>query len=151
VAYVAPEGEFNRDTNYITTRITADGRDGYPVEPDRYRLIAPDYPGFGHSAAPAPSAFSYTFDHIADVMVRFTEELGHVDGFYQDEAEGEGDDAGETLGCFLAAKGDAFEALQLAEGLLDARTFLIQELGEERWPVLGVGAGRNDGADRTLA
>ena len=26
-------GEFNRDTNYITTRITADGRDGYPVEP----------------------------------------------------------------------------------------------------------------------
>ena len=32
-------GEFNRDTNYITTRITADGRDGYPVEPGRYRLI----------------------------------------------------------------------------------------------------------------
>jgi glutathionyl-hydroquinone reductase len=38
-AYVAGGGEFNRDTNYITTRITADGRDGYPVEPDRYRLI----------------------------------------------------------------------------------------------------------------
>ncbi|ORW70933.1 glutathione S-transferase family protein [Mycolicibacter senuensis] len=36
--YVA-EGEFNRDTDYITTRITADGRDGYPVEPGRYRLI----------------------------------------------------------------------------------------------------------------
>ena len=32
-------GEFDRDTNYITDRITADGRDGYPVEPDRYRLI----------------------------------------------------------------------------------------------------------------
>jgi putative glutathione S-transferase len=32
-------GEFNRDTEYITTRITADGRDGYPVEPGRYRLI----------------------------------------------------------------------------------------------------------------
>jgi putative glutathione S-transferase len=31
-------GEFNRDQNYITTRITADGRDGYPVEPGRYRL-----------------------------------------------------------------------------------------------------------------
>ena len=39
MAYVAGGGEFNRDTNYITTRITADGRDGYPVEPDRYRLI----------------------------------------------------------------------------------------------------------------
>ncbi|WP_054811822.1 glutathione S-transferase family protein [Nocardia arizonensis] len=33
-------GEFKRDTNYISTRITADGRDGYPVEAGRYRLIA---------------------------------------------------------------------------------------------------------------
>jgi glutathionyl-hydroquinone reductase len=33
------ESEFNRDTNYIETRITADGRDGYPVEPGRYRLV----------------------------------------------------------------------------------------------------------------
>ena len=39
MAYVASGGEFNRDTNYITTRITADGGDGYPVEPDRYRLV----------------------------------------------------------------------------------------------------------------
>src|SRR5215813_2923766 len=39
MAYVAGGGEFNRDTNYIGTRITADGRDGYPVEPDRYRLV----------------------------------------------------------------------------------------------------------------
>ena len=38
-AYVAGGGEFERDTNYITTRITADGSDGYPVEPGRYRLI----------------------------------------------------------------------------------------------------------------
>ena len=38
-SYVAPGGEFARDTNYITTRITADGSDGYPVEPGRYRLI----------------------------------------------------------------------------------------------------------------
>ncbi|GLZ01673.1 glutathione S-transferase C-terminal domain-containing protein [Actinoplanes sp. NBRC 103695] len=34
------QGEFKRDMNYISTRITADGRDGYPVEPGRYRLIA---------------------------------------------------------------------------------------------------------------
>lgn len=39
MAYVAKEGEFNRDTQYIDTRITADGRDGYPVEAGRYRLI----------------------------------------------------------------------------------------------------------------
>ena len=38
--YVKPGEEFKRDTNYIPTRITADGRDGYPVEPGRYRLIA---------------------------------------------------------------------------------------------------------------
>jgi putative glutathione S-transferase len=34
----ATAGEFKRDQNYIATRITADGRDGYPVEPGRYRL-----------------------------------------------------------------------------------------------------------------
>jgi glutathionyl-hydroquinone reductase len=32
-------GEFSRDMHYITTRITADGRDGYPVEAGRYRLV----------------------------------------------------------------------------------------------------------------
>ncbi len=37
--YVEPGKEFTRDTDYITTRITADGRDGYPVEPGRYRLV----------------------------------------------------------------------------------------------------------------
>ena len=34
-----PSGEYNRDQRYIPTRITEDGRDGYPVEPGRYRLI----------------------------------------------------------------------------------------------------------------
>jgi putative glutathione S-transferase len=32
-------GEFSRDQNYIATRITEDGRDGYPVESGRYRLV----------------------------------------------------------------------------------------------------------------
>ncbi|HEY7101106.1 MAG TPA: glutathione S-transferase family protein, partial [Mycobacteriales bacterium] len=35
----AAQGQFTRDSRYITTRITADGRDGYPVEPGRYRLV----------------------------------------------------------------------------------------------------------------
>ena len=39
MTYANPTGEFRRDQNYISTRITADGRDGYPVEPGRYRLI----------------------------------------------------------------------------------------------------------------
>jgi pimeloyl-ACP methyl ester carboxylesterase len=43
---------------------------------DRYRLIAPDYPGFGHSDWPDPKEFAYTFDHIAELMNRFTETLG---------------------------------------------------------------------------
>ena len=37
--YVIPGGEFTRDSNYIQTRITTDGRDGHPVEPGRYRLV----------------------------------------------------------------------------------------------------------------
>ncbi|MCU1499436.1 MAG: hypothetical protein JWM47_3389 [Acidimicrobiales bacterium] len=32
-------GAFVRDTEYIGDRITADGRDGWPVEPGRYRLV----------------------------------------------------------------------------------------------------------------
>jgi pimeloyl-ACP methyl ester carboxylesterase len=43
---------------------------------DRWRLIAPDYPGFGHSSAPAPTDFAYTFDHLAEVMNRFVDALG---------------------------------------------------------------------------
>jgi len=37
--YVNPSGAFKRDQQYLDTRITADGRDGFPVEPGRYRLI----------------------------------------------------------------------------------------------------------------
>ncbi len=42
----------------------------------RYRLIAPDYPGFGHSDAPRPREFSYTFDRLAAVIDRFTQQIG---------------------------------------------------------------------------
>ena len=36
---MAKSGEFVRDTTYLDGRITADGRDGWPVEPGRYRLV----------------------------------------------------------------------------------------------------------------
>ena len=42
---------------------------------DRYHLIAPDYPGFGHSDWPDPKKFAYTFDHFARIMDHFTETL----------------------------------------------------------------------------
>src|SRR5689334_21562483 len=43
---------------------------------DRFHLIAPDYPGFGHSDWPDPRQFAYTFDHLAAIVNRFTETLG---------------------------------------------------------------------------
>jgi len=43
---------------------------------DRYHLVAPDYPGFGHSDWPDPKKFAYTFDHYAEIMNHFTETLG---------------------------------------------------------------------------
>jgi pimeloyl-ACP methyl ester carboxylesterase len=43
---------------------------------NNYHLVAPDYPGFGHSDWPDPKQFDYTFDHIAQVMDGFTQALG---------------------------------------------------------------------------
>ena len=43
---------------------------------DRFRVIAPDYPGFGYSAAPSTKDYAYTFDHLADVIAKFTDRLG---------------------------------------------------------------------------
>lgn len=46
-----------------------------PMLAERYRVIAPDYPGFGHSDAPSPDTFAYTFDHIASVMDAFMDAM----------------------------------------------------------------------------
>jgi hypothetical protein len=35
---------------------------------DHYHLVAPDYPGFGHSDWPEPNKFAYRFDHIAETI-----------------------------------------------------------------------------------
>ncbi len=43
---------------------------------DRYHLVAPDYPGFGHSDWPDPKEFVYTFDRLAGIMNHFTEAQG---------------------------------------------------------------------------
>src|SRR6267142_5070827 len=43
---------------------------------DRFHLVAPDYPGLGHSGWPDPKKFAYTFDHYAEIMNHFTETLG---------------------------------------------------------------------------
>jgi pimeloyl-ACP methyl ester carboxylesterase len=51
-------------------------RDLIPRLRDQFHVIAPDYPGFGHSAAPSGVDFEYTFEHLADVMATFTDRLG---------------------------------------------------------------------------
>jgi pimeloyl-ACP methyl ester carboxylesterase len=53
---------------------------------DNYHLVAPDYPGYGHSDWPDPKQFDYTFDHIASVMDGFTQALGlsHYTLYMQD-------------------------------------------------------------------
>ena len=43
-------------------------RDLIPALADRYHVIAPDYPGFGESAAPDHTKFAYTFAHYADLV-----------------------------------------------------------------------------------
>ncbi len=47
-----------------------------PALADKYHVVAPDYPGFGHSSAPSITEFDYTFDNLANVIDKFTETLG---------------------------------------------------------------------------
>ncbi len=89
-AYLSPTGEFARDMSYITTRITADGRDGYPVEPGRYRLVVAG-PALGRtgrsscagcsvwrtsspwaSAGPTHDCSSWTFDLDPGGAIRYS-------------------------------------------------------------------------------
>ena len=43
---------------------------------DKYRVVAPDLPGFGFSGAPEANTFAYTFDHLAEVVESFTDTIG---------------------------------------------------------------------------
>lgn len=47
-----------------------------PALADKYRVIAPDYPGFGYSSMPPHHEFAYTFDNLAQVIDDFTEKVG---------------------------------------------------------------------------
>jgi alpha-beta hydrolase superfamily lysophospholipase len=51
-------------------------RDLIPALADDYHVVAPDLPGFGFSEAPDRAQFRYTFDHLADVIDRFTTVAG---------------------------------------------------------------------------
>jgi pimeloyl-ACP methyl ester carboxylesterase len=47
-----------------------------PALADDYHLVAPDYPGFGHSSMPSREKFAYTFDHLAEVIEEFIDAIG---------------------------------------------------------------------------
>jgi pimeloyl-ACP methyl ester carboxylesterase len=47
-----------------------------PALADEFHLIAPDYPGFGNSSMPSVEQFNYTFDHLADIIEKFTVKVG---------------------------------------------------------------------------
>lgn len=47
-----------------------------PALADKYHVVAPDYPGYGHSSMPSRDQFAYTFDNLAQVIEGFTEKLG---------------------------------------------------------------------------
>jgi len=47
-----------------------------PALADRYHVIVPDYPGFGHSDVPSVDEFSYTFDNLADHVDALLDHLG---------------------------------------------------------------------------
>ncbi len=47
-----------------------------PALADKYHVIAPDYPGFGHSSMPTHDKFTYTFDNLAKVIDEFTQKIG---------------------------------------------------------------------------
>lgn len=51
-------------------------RDLIPQLADRYRVIAPDLPGFGNTKSPPRGEFNYTFDNLAKVTLGFIEALG---------------------------------------------------------------------------
>ncbi|GAA3903773.1 alpha/beta hydrolase [Sphingomonas limnosediminicola] len=51
-----------------------------PLLADRYRVIAPDYPGYGQSDAPDRASFSYSFDRFAELVDQLLDQIG-VDRF----------------------------------------------------------------------
>ena len=51
-------------------------RDLIPLLSDRFRLIAPDLPGFGRTTAPARGKFNYTFDNLARTVEQFVDAIG---------------------------------------------------------------------------
>jgi pimeloyl-ACP methyl ester carboxylesterase len=87
----------------------------------RYHIIAPDYPGFGHSSVPSPDSFEYSFDNLSRVMEQFVDKLSirSFSMYIQDYGAPIGlrlvTRRPELLQCLIIQNGNAYE-----EGLGDA-------------------------------
>jgi pimeloyl-ACP methyl ester carboxylesterase len=87
----------------------------------RYHIIAPDYPGFGHSSVPSIDSFEYSFDQLSRVMERFVDKMGirSFSMYIQDYGAPVGlrlvTRRPELLQCLIIQNGNAYE-----EGLGDA-------------------------------
>ncbi|MEJ8843621.1 alpha/beta hydrolase [Lacibacter sp. H375] len=95
-------------------------RDLLPLLNKKYRLIAPDYPGFGHSSVPDAKKFNYSFEQIASVIESFVDTLGirKLSMYIQDYGAPVGlrlvTKRPELLQCLIIQNGNAYE-----EGLAD--------------------------------
>jgi hypothetical protein len=76
--------------------------------------------------------------------------LGRVDGFDEDEPKSQGDDRAVALGRLLTPERYAFEALELANGLLNASAPAVERFREERGRALGVRLVGNSRGDAAL-
>ena len=75
--------------------------------------------------------------------------LGRVDGFNQHQRACKTDDRGVAGVGLFAAHGDAFEPLELADRLFDARPQFIEALGKEAASLLGIFTTRDYRCDAT--
>lgn len=57
-------------------------RDLIPLLADNFRVIAPDYIGFGHSAAPTVNEFEYSFDNLSAHVRALLDHIGVTDAIY---------------------------------------------------------------------
>src|SRR5215217_667795 len=92
---------------------------------------------------PLPSRAPKSHNHCA-------EELGRVDGFDEDEPKSQGDEGAVALGRLLTPERHTFEALELANGLLNASASAVERFREERGRAFGVRLVGNSRGDAAL-
>ena len=121
------------------------GNAARPVLDDQMRLETE------RLAQPLNHPAGIAITHLFATLFIQSRTLGRVDGFDQDEAEGERDEGTVIARSLLATKGDALEALEFADGLLDARPRFVEDFREESWSVGCSRAMRNDRTNAALA